>query len=55
MSTGRSDQLHADRSCPRDTSFVNATDPARVQVLTDAGAWLLAADERGWWVEAGYD
>jgi len=28
---------------------------ARVQVLTDAGAWLLIADEQGWWVEAGYD
>jgi hypothetical protein len=55
MSTGRSDQLPPDRSCPRDTSFVNATDPARVQVLTDAGAWLFAADEQGWWVEAGCD
>jgi protein ImuB len=28
---------------------------ARVQILTDAGAWLLITDEQGWWVEAAYD
>jgi hypothetical protein len=44
MGTGRSGQLHADRSCPRDTSFVNAT--VSMRAATWGGGLTLNATGR---------